>query len=65
MSEVKDKLVQCKQLLHCRQDELRVLWVEGVEHKKTVALLEQVEEIRTTPTQIDVLIHGGNFFDLN
>jgi len=61
MSEVKEKLVQCKQLLHCRQDELRVLWVEGVEHKKSMALLHQVEEIRTTPTTVDTLIYEGEW----
>ena len=59
MSEVKEKLIQCKQLLHCRQDELRILWVEGVEHKKSMALLHQVEEIRNTPTTVDTLIYEG------
>ena len=36
MAEVREKLQQCKQLLHCRQDELRSLWVEGIEHKQTM-----------------------------
>lgn len=41
MSEVREKLTQCKQLLHCRQDELRELWLDGVEHKTSMKLLEQ------------------------
>ena len=63
MAEVKEKLVQCKQLLHCRQDELRSLWVEGMEHKKTMQLLEYVNTIRETPTQVEKLIAESNFLE--
>lgn len=63
MADVKEKLVQCKQLLHCRQDELRALWVEGIEHKKTMALLDYVNQIQETPTQVDKLVAAGNFLE--
>ena len=61
MAEVKEKLVQCKQLLHCRQDELRSLWVEGIEHKKTMKLLEYVNTIRETPTHVEKLINECDY----
>ena len=38
-----------------------MLWVDGVEHKKSMALLEQVEIIRTTPTQVDALMYEGEW----
>lgn len=63
MADVKEKLVQCKQLLHCRQDELRALWVEGIEHKKTMALLDHVNQIQETPTQVDKLVQDGNYLE--
>ena len=63
MAEVKEKLVQCKQLLHCRQDELRSLWVEGIEYKKTMQLLEFVNSIRDTPNVVEKLVAENNFLE--
>ena len=63
MADVKEKLIQCKQLLHCRQDELRALWVEGIEHKKTMTLLEHVNQIQETPSQMDRLVAEGNYLE--
>lgn len=39
---VKENLLACKQLLHCRRDELKKLWLEGVEHKHVLQLLEEM-----------------------
>ena len=39
---VKQNLESCKNLLHCKRDELRKLWLEGVEQKTVVALLDQM-----------------------
>ena len=50
-------------MLHCRQDELRALWVEGIEHKKTMALLDHVNQIQETPTQVDKLVAEGNYLE--
>ena len=53
MKRVRENLQQCKSLLYCRQDELRKLWVEGVEHNRVLSLLDQIERVKTVPYQID------------
>ena len=39
---IKDNLQSCKNLLHCKRDELRKLWQEGQEHKMIVEMLDQM-----------------------
>lgn len=39
---VKENLQACKVLLHCRRDELKKLWVEGLEYKYMLQLLEEM-----------------------
>ncbi|KAK4309465.1 hypothetical protein Pmani_018910 [Petrolisthes manimaculis] len=43
---IKDNLAACKRLLHCKRDELKERWLEGVEHKHVMLLLEQIDEVR-------------------
>ena len=56
IKRVKESLQQCKSLLYCRQDELRKLWTEGVEHKKVLFLLDQVERVKEAPQQIETYL---------
>ncbi|XP_021371891.1 exocyst complex component 4-like isoform X1 [Mizuhopecten yessoensis] len=53
IKKIKDDLSSCKTLLHCKRDELRRLWIEGVEHKTMVSLLDQIEQIKEVPTKLD------------
>lgn len=39
---VKGQVAACRGLLHCRRDELKKLWLEGVEHKEVLLLLNQM-----------------------
>ncbi len=39
---VKDSLIACKELLHYKRDELKRLWLDGVEHRHVLELLEQM-----------------------
>lgn len=39
---VKNDLQACKTLLRCRRDELKKLWLEGIEHKHSLQLLEEM-----------------------
>lgn len=39
---VKENLHECKKLLSCRRDELKKLWLEGIEHKHTLQLLDEM-----------------------
>lgn len=51
---VKENLQACKMLLHCRRDELKKLWLEGVEHKHVLQLLEEIEQLREVPSQLAI-----------
>ena len=39
---VKENLQSCKKLLHCKRDELKKLWVEGLEYKYMLQYLEEM-----------------------
>lgn len=39
---VKEKLQDCKKKLHCRRDELKSLWLEGLQYKHMLQLLEEM-----------------------
>ena len=56
--KVRENLQQCKSLLYCRQDELRKLWIEGVEHKKVLFLLDQVERVKEAPQKIEEYLYN-------
>ena len=42
IATVKGQLAACRGLLHCRRDELKKLWLEGVEHKQVLLMLDQM-----------------------
>ena len=42
IKNIKDDLSSCKTLLHCKRDELRRLWIEGVEQKTIATLLDKM-----------------------
>lgn len=42
IAAVKGQIAACRGLLHCRRDELKKLWLEGVEHKHVLFMLNQV-----------------------
>ncbi|XP_059476741.1 exocyst complex component 4 [Neocloeon triangulifer] len=49
---VKENLIACKMLLRCKREELKKLWLEGVEQKHTLFLLEEIDKIRDVPSKI-------------
>ncbi|KAL5022453.1 hypothetical protein ScPMuIL_001608 [Solemya velum] len=54
--KIKNDLNSCKALLHCKRDELRRLWIDGVEQKTIVVLLDQIEQIKEVPDQLDAFL---------
>jgi len=58
---VKDGLQSCKNLLHCKRDELRRLWIEGVEMKTVYESLDAVEQVKDVAEQIPALIAGRKY----
>ncbi|XP_065289303.1 exocyst complex component 4 isoform X3 [Dermacentor albipictus] len=53
---IKEKLTTCKTLLHCKRDELKKLWLEAVEHKHVLQLLEEIESLVEVPDKIDAYL---------
>ncbi|KAJ8682074.1 hypothetical protein QAD02_017866 [Eretmocerus hayati] len=49
---VKENLIACKQLLNCRREELLKLWLEGVEHKHVLKLLEDIDQLKEVPVKL-------------
>jgi len=43
---VKTNLLNCKMLLHGRREELERLWLEGIEHKHAMDILDQMYVVR-------------------
>ncbi|KAM4874577.1 exocyst complex component 4 [Thomomys bottae] len=53
IKQVKENLLSCKMLLHCKRDELRKLWIEGIEHKYVLNLLDEIENIKQVPQKLE------------
>ncbi|XP_046430735.1 exocyst complex component 4 isoform X1 [Neodiprion virginianus] len=49
---VKENLNACKQLLRCRREELMKLWLEGIEHKHLLQLLDEIDQLRDVPSRL-------------
>ncbi|XP_037071509.1 exocyst complex component 4-like [Pollicipes pollicipes] len=62
MRTVRENLVNCKMLLHCKRDELKKLWQEGMEHKHMLSILESVEELRGLPDAVGVHVQRREFY---
>ena len=52
LTGVRESLVACKELLHYKRDELKKLWLDGVEQKHVLQLLQQVQSIKELPEKI-------------
>ncbi|PNF38735.1 Exocyst complex component 4 [Cryptotermes secundus] len=58
---VKENLQACKLLLHCRRDELKKLWLEGIEHKHVLQLLEEIDQLREVPSQLTAFLDKKHY----
>ncbi|CAG2168941.1 unnamed protein product, partial [Oppiella nova] len=57
----RDKLQTCQKLLHCKRDELKKLWLESVENKVVLELLDRVERMTTVPHSVDQYIQRKHY----
>ena len=48
-------MLACKELLHYKRDELKKLWLDGVEQKHILELLTQVGSQDTLPVDMSAL----------
>ena len=56
LKEIREKLITCQQLLHCKRDELKKLYLESMENKCILELLDQVEIVCQANEKIKKLI---------
>lgn len=42
IKKIKENLQDCKRKLRCRKDELKSLWLEGLEYKYMLKLLDEM-----------------------
>ncbi|KAI4902077.1 hypothetical protein NFI96_020359 [Prochilodus magdalenae] len=61
IKQVKENLLSCKMLLHCKRDELRKLWIEGVEHKHVLNLLDEIENIKQVPQKLETFMASKHY----
>ncbi|KAI2665415.1 Exocyst complex component 4 [Labeo rohita] len=61
IKQVKENLLSCKMLLHCKRDELRKLWIEGVEHKHVLSLLDEIENIKQVPQKLEASMASKHY----
>ena len=59
--QVKENLLSCKMLLHCKRDELRKLWIEGIEHKHVLQLLDEIESIKQVPQRLETYMASKHY----
>ncbi|KAL6459622.1 hypothetical protein MHYP_G00313810 [Metynnis hypsauchen] len=61
IKQVKENLLSCKMLLHCKRDELRKLWIEGIEHKHVLNLLDEIENIKQVPQKLETFMASKHY----
>ncbi|BES91501.1 exocyst complex component [Nesidiocoris tenuis] len=60
---MKEILIACKTLLSCRREELKKLWLEGVEHKHILKLLDEIEQIKDVPSKLSTHLANREYLD--
>ena len=61
LKETREKLITCQQLLHCKRDELKKLYLESMENKFVLELLDQVETVCQANNKIKKLIEKKQY----
>ncbi|CAH8526435.1 unnamed protein product [Schistosoma turkestanicum] len=56
VAKIQRDLIECKSLLYCNRDELRRLWLELVEQRRCLELVDQVDRLRSTPDALNYLV---------
>ncbi|XP_065185502.1 exocyst complex component 4-like [Sycon ciliatum] len=50
---LKESLVKCKKLLHCKRGYLLKLWLECREQREILKILDKIEEVKGVPEQVN------------
>ncbi|GJQ74842.1 hypothetical protein Trydic_g21678 [Trypoxylus dichotomus] len=61
IQKIKKNLQACKTLLHCKRDDLKKLWIEGLEYKYMLQLLEEIEKMHEIPIKVQTHLAKKEF----
>ncbi|CAG0889302.1 unnamed protein product [Darwinula stevensoni] len=61
--EIKDALRQCRELLSGRKEKLKTLWLEGIEMRNIIILLEEVEKVRNVPHEVEAYLMKKDYLE--
>ena len=61
VQRIREKLVTCQKQLHCKRDELKRLWLESVENKQVLKMLDQVESMSKVPNDVRTLVTNKQY----
>ncbi|VDO63100.1 unnamed protein product [Schistosoma margrebowiei] len=56
VAKIQRDLIECKSLLYCNREELRRLWLELVEQRRCLELVDQLDRLRSTPDALGYLV---------
>ncbi|KAG8191429.1 hypothetical protein JTE90_020682 [Oedothorax gibbosus] len=60
-SDVKEKLLACKKLLQCKREEIRRLWLESLEHKEIIKMMQEIEDLSKVNDKVKELLKEEKF----
>lgn len=61
LENTKENLMSCKDMLKYKKDELKKLWVESIENKYVLVLLDEIENVTKVPNEIDNFIKNKHY----
>ncbi|XP_078358131.1 exocyst complex component 4-like isoform X2 [Oculina patagonica] len=50
---LRENLLACKSLLHCKREELKKYWMDGLEYNEVLNLLDRIDQVKNVPEQIE------------
>ncbi|ORX76849.1 hypothetical protein BCR32DRAFT_69784 [Anaeromyces robustus] len=59
--EMKKELIHCKELLQCKRSDLMQQWMQSIEYKEMIQMLDTIDELREAPDRILELISSKHY----
>jgi len=59
--EMKEELIHCKELLQCKRSDLMQQWMQSIEYKEMIQMLDTIDELRDAPDKILELISSKHY----
>jgi len=59
--EMKKELIHCKELLQCKRSDLMQQWMQSIEYKEMIQMLDTIDELREAPDKILELISSKHY----